>query len=169
MHTNSYLQIKDYFRDLVENSEFIQDFVGFFSREYKSREASYYKKGLKSPTLALFRYELGFDGDGVNAVAVRKIGFIIIFNDVKNDDYDEQYKAIHEAENLALKVIARIRWDNTQKEHFLYNSFLQDSVEIHPLELNLNNFGVEVFFNLKNKQSLIVDANDWKDIDGICS
>jgi len=29
-------------------------------------------------------------------------------------------------------------------------------------------FGVEVFFNLKNKQLLHLDPKDWKDIEKVC-
>lgn len=166
MQTNSYLQMKNYFHFLVEKSNFLNDYVGFFSREYAEKEASH--KGLNDPLLALFRYELGFDSPGENALAVRKIGFSIQYNDVPKDDLELQYIAINNAEDLALKVLARIRLDNYNRDHFLYNAFIQDSVQILPLELSLNNFGVDVFFNLKNKQSMKVDVNDWKDLEKVC-
>ena len=35
-------------------------------------------------------------------------------------------------------------------------------------ELSASDFGVEVFFNLKNKQLLQVSADDWKDLDAVC-
>ncbi len=166
MKENSYLEVKRYFEYLVEKSTFLSDFVGYFQREWANRTGS--KAGLKSPYLALFRYELGFDGPDQNTVAVRKIGFSIMYNNVKNDDLDAQYNAIHDAEALALKVIARIRFDSNNQEHFLFNSFLKDSVEINPVELSAAEFGVEVFFNLKNKQLLKVDPSDWNDIDTVC-
>ncbi len=167
MKENSYIEVKNYFENLVEQSNFLNDFVGFFQREWANKTASV--KGLKSPTLALFKYELGFDGPDQNTLAVRKIGFAIMFNRVKRDDLEAQYNAIHEAEKLAVKILARIRYDNFLSGHILYNSFLKDSVEITPVELSGSEFGVDVQFNLKNKQNLKIDEADWKDIDNICS
>lgn len=166
MNDNSYILTKNYFENLVAQSNFLNDFVGFFQREWANRTASV--KGLQSPTLALFKYELGFDGPDNNTVAVRKIGFGIMFNKIKPDDLAAQYQAINDAEFLATKVLARIRYDNFLTDHFLYNSFLKESVEINPVELSGSEFGVEVTFNLKNKQSLKVLTEDWKDIDKVC-
>ena len=166
MQENSYIQIKNYFENLVNQSKFLNDFVGFFQREWANRTASV--KGLKTPSLALFKYELGFDGPDQNTVAVRKIGFAIMFNQIKPDDLEAQYIAIHDAEQLAIKVISRIKYDNNTPNHFLWNSFLKDSVEINPVELSAGEFGVDVLFNFKNKQLLKVNPEDWKDINSIC-
>ena len=166
MKENSYLQTKNYFENLADQSNFLNDFVGFFQREWATATASV--KGLQSPILALFKYENGFEGPDHNTIAVRKIGFAIMFNDVAADDYDAQYNAISEAERLSGKVLARLRYDNYQQDHFLYNSFLKETVEISPVELSGNEFGVEVLFSLKNKQSLVLIPDDWKDIDQVC-
>lgn len=166
MQENSYLEIKQYFENLVEQSNFLFDFVGFFQREWANRTASV--KGLQTPSLTLFKYQLGFDGPEENTVAVRQIGFAVMYNDIKADDFEAQYNAISNAEKLALKVLARIRFDHYKNDHFLFNSFIKESVEINPVELSANDFGVEVFFSLKNKQLLKIEPSDWKDIDTIC-
>ena len=168
MEANSYKKMKDYFQNLVEQSNFLNDFVGFFQREWANRTAAYTNE-LASPNLTLFKYKLGFDGPEENTIAVRQIGFAIMFTKVNNDDFEAQYNAIDLAEQLALKVISRIKYDNHNENHFLYNSFIKDSVEISPVELSASDFGVEVFFNLRNKQLLSVDPIDWKDIDQVCT
>lgn len=167
MHENNYLQLKNYFQDLVEQSNFLNSFVGFFQREWANRSSS--TTGLQEPYLALFRYEMGLDGAENNTVAIRSIGFGIMYNNVKPDDYEEQYKAISNAELLAIKVLSRIRHDSYIDGHFLHNAFLKDSVEITPVELSAKSFGVEVSFNLRNSQILSINAADWKDIDNVCS
>ena len=167
MKENNYLQLKDYFKNLVENSTFLNDFVGFFGRELGNRIASL--TGLKSPALILYNYEFGLEGPNENTIAVRKISFWISFGDIKPDELEKQYIAIDNAEKLALKVLARIRMDSYKQDHFMYNSFLKDSVEITPAELDFNNFGVSVSFNIKNKQLLSVNKDDWKDVDQVCS
>lgn len=162
MKENSYLQIKNYFENLVNQSNFLNDFVGFFAREWAIKKNRL--NGLSSPILALFKYELGFDGPDNNTVAVRKIGFAILFNNLASDDIEAQYTSIHNAEALAIKVLSRIRHDSYDSSHFLYNSFIKESVDIQSLELSGNEFGVEVTFNLRNKQLLLVHQEDWKDI-----
>lgn len=166
MKANSYIETKKYFENLVEKSNFLNDFTGFFQREWALKKASV--KGLQEPVLSLWKYELGFDGPGENSLAVRKIGFAIMYNTIKLDDLDDQYNAIHDAEQLAIKTLSRIKWDSSQQSHFLHNSFIKDSVEITPVELSGNEFGVDVTFNLKNKQILSVSPEDWKDIDNVC-
>jgi hypothetical protein len=163
---NSYLEIKNYFENLVEQSNFLNEFVGFFEREWTAKRTKFV--GIKTPVLALFRYELGLDSPNENALAVRKIAFAIMLKVEKPDDFSGQYSAIDTAEKLALKVLSRINFDSNTREHFLWNSFLKDSVVINPVELSGNDFGVEVFFHLKNKQPLKLDIDDWKDIESVC-
>ncbi|HAD79021.1 MAG TPA: hypothetical protein DCF99_05955, partial [Flavobacteriaceae bacterium] len=120
------------------------------------------------PNLTLFKYKLGFDGPEENTIAVRQIGFAIMFTKVKKDDFEAQYDTIDIAEQMAIKVMSRVKFDNHNESHFLYNSLIKDSIEISPVELSASDFGVEVFFNLRNKQLLRVDPADWKDIEKVC-
>lgn len=166
MKENSYLKTKDYFENLVLQSNFLEDFVGFFEREWNAKKSSL--KGLKSPVLALFKYTMGYEGPNENSLAVRKVGFAIMFNGIKPGDMQAQYKAVDDAELLANKILARIKNDSADPEHFLYNSLLKDTVEVNPVELSNNDFGVDVLFSLKNKQVLKVDPADWKDLNHIC-
>lgn len=101
-------------------------------------------------------------------MCIRKLGFAIIYNEVKPDDYEAQYAAIDAAETLALKVIAHVRYDNRTKDHFLLNSLQKDSINLEPVELSRSDFGAEVTFDIKNSQSLKLDPDDWKDITTIC-
>lgn len=163
MKKNSYLEVKNYFENVVMQSSFLNDFVGFFEREWAAKKSSV--KVLKSPILALFRYNLGFEGQNENAIAVRKIGFAIMFNKIKPGDLEAQYQAIADAEEMAIKILARMRYEAADTNHFLYNAFLKNSVEIKPVELSAGDFGVDVLFSLKNNQPLKVDFSDWKDLE----
>ena len=162
MKENSYRQIKDYFENLVTQSKFLNGFAGFFQRELADKLTK--SNGMQSPYLAMFKYNLGFDGPDQNTIAVRQIGFAIIFRNIKPGAIENQYTAIDDAEKLAIKILSRIKYDASQSDHLLYNSFLKESVDIQPLELANNDFGVEVTFNLKNTQKLTCHLEDWKDI-----
>lgn len=167
MQNNGYLKLKNYFENITNQANFLKGFAGFFSRELANKLTSR-KEPLQAPYLALFKYQLGLDGDKMKTIGLRKIGFAIIFNNIKPDDYEAQYAAIDEAETLALKVLARVRYDSNIKDHFLTNSLQKDSFNLEPVELTRSDFGVEVTFDLKNSQSLKLDPEDWKDITTIC-
>ena len=162
MQENSYNQIRNYFKNLVEQSKFLNGYSGFFQRELVGKMTNY-TTPLQAPYLALFEYNLGFDGPDQNTVAVRKIGIALMYNKVKADDLEAQYNAIHNAEQLAVKVMSRIKYDSHQEGHFLHNSLIKDSIEITAVELSTTDFGVEIFFSLRNKQLLRVHTEDWKD------
>lgn len=166
MQNNSYLKIKKYFEKLVKNHCGICSFSGYFNRDLQHQESTF--DGISSPYLALFKYELGLEGPKQNTIAVRKVAFALMFNDIPADDFEAQYTAIDNAEQLALQVLARVQLDNNNKNHLLYNTFLKDSVRVLPVELSNTAFGVEVYFSLKNPQKLTVDPNEWKDIDKVC-
>ena len=166
INQNSYLLVKNYFMNLQEQSRFINTFIGYSEREWNTKKTKV--GGIQDPVLALFRYELGFESPEVKALAVRKIGFAIMLKVKKADDFEGQTAAIDTAEQLALKILSRINYDSNTHGHLLWNSFMKDSVQINPVELSANEFGVEVFFNLKNPQSLRVNVSDWDDIATIC-
>lgn len=167
MHETSYLQLKHYFEDIAEKSNFLGDFVGYFARELRNREQSV--KGINFPCLALFNYNFGIDGEAMaTSTAVRNLSFAILLN-APADDYESQYQAIDTAEKLALKVASRMRFDSNKPQHFLYNAFLKNTLEIRPIELEVSRlFGVEVNFQLKNQQSLKLNPNDWNDVEKVC-
>lgn len=167
MDNNGYLKLKNYFQNLTAQANFLNGFAGFFSRELATQLTSR-KDPLQAPYLALFKYQLGLEGDEMKTMGIRKLGFAVMINDVPKDDYELQYAAIDRAEQLALKVLARVKYDNNLKTHFLWNSLQKDSINIEPVELSRSDFGVEVTFDLKNSQTLTLDPADWKDITNIC-
>lgn len=159
--------MKNYFENLTNKSKFLNGFAGFFARELLNKLGSK-KEPLQAPYLALFRYNLGLEGQEQNTQAVRKLGFSIILHNIKPDNYEAQYEAVDRAETLALKVLARIIFDNKKNDHFLWNSVIKDSVQIIPLDIEKIGFGVEVTFNLKNWQSMKLDPADWEDVESVC-
>ncbi|UKB81268.1 hypothetical protein [Chryseobacterium sp. MEBOG07] len=163
---NSYLNLKDYFEKLVENSTFLNSFAGYFNRELLNKEAN---DELNEPYLAIFDYSIGLKGPEQNTISVRKLTFAIIKNNVPEDDFQLQYKAIDDSEDMVLQVLSRIRNDSQNPAHFLYNSFLKDSVSIEPVELNANSYGSVCYLEFQNNKSLQFKKESWKDIENICN
>lgn len=163
---NSYLKMKDYFAYLVFQSTFLNSFVGYFRRELLNKDSN---DELTEPYLAIFDYRLGLSGPPQNTISVRKLRFAIMFNNIPSDDFDLQYKAIDDAEEMILQVIARIKHDSEQQEHFLYNSLIKESIDISEVELDLRSFGSECYIEFKNNKSLSFDRTKWKDIKQTCN
>lgn len=161
----SYSQIANYFKELANNAKFINDFVGFSAAEWAVKTASV--DGLISPVLAMFKYQLEFEGEQ-NTESLRETGFAIMYNEIAPDDFEAQNNAVNEAEANAIKILSRIKLDSADPNHFLYKSFVKNSVKITNTDLNGNSFGVEVVFNMRNKQSLKVHREDWNDIPYEC-
>lgn len=159
--SNSYLKLKDYFENIVDQSTFINSFAGYFQKELKNKESN---DELTEPYLAIFDYSVGLSGPDQNTIAVRKISFAIIFNNIPEDDFELQYKAIDDAEEMALQVLARIRNDSGNDEHFLFNSFIKDSVTIEPIELNAKSYGSVAYLEIKTNKSLNLDVERWSDL-----
>lgn len=165
-NSNSYLRLKDYMQHLATQHTAIQAFAGYSNRDLLTQVAS--RDGIASPYLALFDYKLSLFGPEQRTVATRKLGFAIMLNQVNTNDFQAQYTAIDQAETIALQIIARIRYDNNQKNHFLWNAFIKESVKINPVELSANSYGVEVFIHFKNPQALSLQPDNWKDVDTVC-
>lgn len=166
-HSTSYLQLKEYFQQLVEHATFINDFSGYFARELHDKQGSF--QGVCYPCLALFGYGIDIEGEQLNSTAVRSMNFGILIGDIPAGDYEAQYQTIDRAEILAMKVVARMRYDSHNERHFLYGALLKNTIEVRPIELEGSGiFGVEVSFKLKNHQSLKLNTEDWNDIDSIC-
>ena len=139
-----------FFADLAADHPKIQGFSGYFSRELHHKTAA--ADGMPSPYLALFRYELGLEGGQENTLAVRQLGFAVMLTGVPIDDFEAQYAAIDQAEQLALSVFDCLRRDHHDTRHFLYHSLIKESIRMLPVELSAEAFGVECFFSLKNPQ-----------------
>lgn len=161
-----YLTLKNYFENLATQATFLNGFAGFFNRELISKINEY--DSLRSPYLALFKYNINLQGSEQNTQALRQLGFAISFNNISAGDYDAQYAAIDMAEKLAIKVLARIKYDNNIRSSFLWNSLVKESVQIIPFELESGDFGAEVLFSLKNPQALVLEPDDWDDITSVC-
>lgn len=158
-----YIQLKQYFTHLAQKHKEIKASVGYFSREIIEKASSF--SGIASPFLAIYDYELGLDGGELNTIGKRKIVFSIVFADAPYDDFEAQQECIDQAEHIALQLLARIRWDNNDKNHFLYKALEKDLTKIYPIEEpQAHLFGVEVELHFTTTQSLQVNPNHWEDV-----
>lgn len=162
---NSYLKLKDYFKDLVSKSVDVKSFVGYFQRELIQKDGG---DELESPYLAIYGYGNSLSGPEQNTISVRKISFAVMYKDIPDDDIELQYKAVDDAEAIIMEFLGRIRMDAHDPAHFLYKAFQKEGTEIVPVELSITSFGSEVSLEFKNNQSLKMQPEKWTDNPQTC-
>lgn len=162
---NSYLKLKNYFKDLVEKSIHVKSFVGYFQRELAQKDGG---DELDSPYLAIYGYGNTLSGPEQNTISVRKLSFAVMYKGIPDDDLELQYKAVDDAEEIINIFLARIRMDSNDPEHFLYNAWNKEGTEISPVELSISAFGSEVSLEFKNNQFLKMHPEDWNDNPPTC-
>ena len=157
-----YYQLKQYFAHLATENKALQAHTGYFAREIAQRSASY--AGIPSPFLSIYDYSVGLEGEELSSLGQRQICFAVLFSDTPADDLEAQQQAIDQAEQIALQLLARIRWDSHQKRHFLYASFQKELTRIAPIEEpQAQLYGVEVELHLKTPCPLSVNPDHWHD------
>lgn len=166
MNKITYKRLKEYAQQLAENCVHMHDFVGFFQEELDDKINSY--RGIQSPFMALWEYEKDREGMDQEALAIIRFSYVILFSDVRNDDFEAQYNAIDEAEKLADIINSRIRHDHYQPTHFLHRALIENHTVVKPVTYLNGCFGVQVSLGFKNLDFWHLKAEDWKDIEKIC-
>ncbi len=165
----TYQKLADYMKALADNHTAINSFISYSEKELATEMRK--RQALTYPALVLFGYSGKLDGNKQRTFAERSIAFAIVSKVNKRDDFQAQYQAINDAEQIGLSILSRINYDSKQPVmEWLYNAFDKNSVrfsEITGRETD-NLFGMEFHFELKNKEPLIIDAADWADIDTTC-
>lgn len=160
--------IIDYFRQLNKN---LRDFGenSFFRIDLKEIEGGF-RSGITFPAMAVESPDLdGQDSDITNSVIGRAF-FFTVYMDPKKNDYDDQDTAIDLCEKIGWKLIARMRKDATDPNHFLYDKFKVSTVsaiKVGPL-FTQHLYGYRFGGLISGNESLKVDPADWDDIDSIC-
>lgn len=166
MRENSYFKLYEYFKKISQNSVFVQDFAGYFKHDLDAKIQSF--NGIQSPYLALWDYNKEYLGENQSTLAVISLGYVVLKNDVPVDDIQAQYQAIDQCERIAKHINSRLRFDNLNPKHFLFNSFLKDKTRISPVDMKEVGFGVEVMVYFKNPEILELNPAEWADIDQAC-
>lgn len=151
---------------LAKHCLHINDFVGYHKEELDNKIDSY--TGIKSPFLALWKYVKTKEGKDQEAQDVIHLSYVILMQNIPEDDFDAQYQAIDHCEIIADIINARIRADHHKPQTLVHRSFLENRTRIEPVVMSHLAFGVEVHLFFKNRNFLQLNADDWEDIDSVC-
>ncbi|WP_281991403.1 hypothetical protein [Aquimarina aggregata] len=161
-----YDKVKSYLKKISESYSKVDKFIGFNEKELHIELNK--KKGIPGTLLSPFKYEGSLNGNNQRTLAGRVIHFGVLRSISKIDDYDLESATIAECENIGFGVLSRIYYDSKNpNSKWLYKNFDQNTVEFNELRLKsaLGLVGMEFAFTLKTSQPLVLDVNEWSDID----
>jgi hypothetical protein len=163
----SHSVIINYYQQLQQNLIGLED---FFRMDLTEIQGSF-RSDANFPCLTVESHESDLGKSQFNqSVNDRSFAFTVFYNP-ENGNYDEQNQMLDASEAMGFKIIARMRYDATQKNHFLFNRFKAETVKtqkIGPL-FNEQLYGYRFTGEITGPQPVILDADDWLDIDAVCS
>lgn len=160
--------IIEYFRQLNAN---LNDFgeKSFFRMDLTEIEGSF-RTGISFPAMAVESPDLDGNDSSVNNSVIGRAFFFTVYMNPRKSDYAGQDAAVDLCERIGWKIIARMRHDATNPDHFPYNKFKVASVsaiKVGPL-FTEHLYGYRFGGLISGGESLKVDPADWKDLDQIC-
>lgn len=166
----TYKLVREYLESLATKHMEINDFCGMSVQQLADKISS--TAGINSPIMVFFGYQWKLDGNNQRAFNTRSLSFSILYNNIKNDDFEAQEIAENNAERIGLEVLSRIHIDSLMPETgWLYKNFLKESVIGRLLEREGADgfYGMEFHFDLKVLETLMVTKDMWTDGDRFCN
>lgn len=166
MATITHSIIVNYFSDLQKKLNGLEDFFRMDLTEIQGA----FRSDADFPCLVVESHQSDLGKSQINhSVNDRSFAFTVFLNP-EIGNYSEQNEMLDISEELGFKIIARMRYDATKPDHFLFNRFKVSSVQnqkVGPL-FNEHLYGYRFTGEITAAQSLIVNTEDWTDIDEVC-
>lgn len=159
--------IIEYFETTQQNLNGLEDFFRMDLAEIKGA----FRSDADLPCLVVESHESDFDKSKHHqTVNDRTFAFTIYYNP-ENGNFDEQNEMLDASEVMGLKVIARMKHDAANKTHFLFNKFKVSSVRSHKVGPVFNEklYGYRFTGEILDNDALIINPEDWLDINEVCS
>ena len=123
-----------------------------------------FRSGINFPAMTVESPDIEADGSINNSVIGRVFAFTVYVNPTQGD-FDGQNSKLDQAERIGWKLIARMRHDARDPNHFLYNKFQVNEVratKVGPI-FTEQLHGYRFTGTIKGTESLKVDPADWSD------
>ena len=157
----------NYFKSIAENLNGIED----FHRMNLSEIQGSFRSSANFPCLTIESHDGDFkDSNLIQSVNDRAFAFTV-FTKPKIGDYEDQDTKLTESEAYGKKIIARIKHDASIKDHFLHQNFKVETVsysKVGPLYQE-QLYGFRFTGQIKASDPLIVNPDDWTDLDTTCA
>ncbi|MGB5821463.1 MAG: hypothetical protein WBG90_18415 [Saonia sp.] len=162
----SHAIIVGYFTDLANNLIALND---FFRMDLTEIQGAFRSKA-DLPCLVLESHEGDFSDSNVQSSVNARTFAFTVYDKPGKGDYDDQNTKLNSAEEIGLKIIARMKHDSSLPDHFLYNRFKVEDInysKVGPV-FNERLYGYRFVGEIKGNEPLRVDPADWLDGPSIC-
>lgn len=157
----------NYFSDLATQLKSINSFFRMNLTEIMGA----FRSTAEFPCMVIESHEGDF-GDSTPISSINNIAFgFTIYTNPDNDDYDAQNQDLATAEEIGIKILARMRHDATQPNHILYNRFKIETVtysKVGPI-FNEQLYGYRFVGAIRLQEPLTVNPDDWDYEPNICT
>ncbi|MBT0607652.1 hypothetical protein [Aequorivita echinoideorum] len=148
--------------DFAENSFFRMDLAEITGA---------FRKGITFPAMCVESPEGDAENSTKNNSVLNRTCAFTIYKKPQQGNFIDQDEKIDDCEKIGLKIIARMRLDNAAPDSPLYNKFEVASVrwvKVGPI-FNEGLYGYRFIFTIAGDEKLIVNPDDWSDIENVCS
>lgn len=165
--TLNHLILVNYFSQLATN---LKDIKSFFRMDLTEIQGAF-RSTATFPCMVTESHEGDF-GSSNPMSSINNITFAFtIYTKPLKADYQDQNTQLATAEEIGLKILARMRHDAATPGHILYNKFLIENVtyaKVGPI-FTEQLYGYRFMGTIKGTEPLIVNPADWNDSPTICS
>lgn len=148
-------------KDFPDNSFFRMDIDEIFDG---------FRAGINFPAMSIESPEGDTKGSQVSASVISRTFAFTILQNPEKTNYAEQNQMLDQCERIGLKILSRLRYDNTQMNNVLHQKVDLTGfswVKVGPI-FDEELYGYRFTVHLTGNESLKLDPDDWKDIDSIC-
>jgi hypothetical protein len=152
-----------YFKDLAAQHKQLNGFYRFDLDEARSS----LRTGIALPALFLESHSADLESqtNQVTTFNNRTISFLVLDRS-KARDFDKVNDIRDTAESVILDIIARMKRDSKDRDHWLYNLFDVNSVVMDPGgPIFMDLYGINCRLLLKNKETMVYNPEVWNDGD----
>lgn len=162
----SFLSIISYLENLAAQHNNILSVYRWNKVEFQNN----IKRGVSLPVMLIDSPETQAEGENARTFHNHSLAITILGKEgVRTDqidDTDKQNEVLDYCQQIAFEVMARIVDDSLQVNHWLYGKVDKQSFHYFKVGPAFSDglYGYRVEFNVKSKESYVLDATKWADL-----
>lgn len=156
----------DYFSNIADT---LNDINGFFRMDLTEIQGAF-RSTVEFPCLVIESHDGDFGNSNVMQSVNNRTFAFTVYTNPEYQDYDDQNLKLASAEDIGIKILARMRHDATVKNHILHNKFKVETVtyaKVGPI-FNEQLYGYRFIGGIQLTEPLTVNPADWSDNPTIC-
>lgn len=129
-----------------------------------------FRSGITFPAMVVESPEGDLNGSSIHNSVIQRTGAFTVYKKPTKGNFQQQNEYLDDCEKLGLKIVARMRLDNANPDHAMYQRFDIPGIswiKVGPI-FNENLYGYRFTYPIKGSEPLTVNPADWQDLDSVC-